>query len=522
MNVQTFKGKSKNGVAEITLITNIAMLELLGKGLFGKVGIDARIFGTLKKQGISVSTVSQGSSEKGISLVISKTKINEAVGALKKEFQKEFGEKDIDKITVNKRISVLSIICKEKYFFQKALEVLIKNSIFPLLMNNTVSENNISLVLNSADSVKALNVLQGEIFGLSKKINIAIIGHGKIGGTLIDQILNSAENIEKKRRIKLNIFAVCNSKKILLKEKGIDKKWRENIKIKGIPYKYEDIASFAKKHHLENCIFVDNTANKNLPEKYIYFINKSFDIVSSNKVANTLDFNFYQEIREALKKNNKKYLYETNVGAGLPLIDTIGLLHLSGENITKIRGVFSGTLSYLFNNFSIKNIDFIDILKKSMQLGLTEPDPREDLSGKDVGRKLLILARELDLANEFSDIEIENLVPKNLEHLKPADFFDKLNKLNQIFAEKKKTLKKGFVFRYIGELSGDLQQPKGKLRVGLVQVPINSALGQLKGSDSIFEIYTDSYGEQPLVIQGAGAGPNVTARGVFGDILRLA
>jgi aspartokinase/homoserine dehydrogenase 1 len=243
--------------------------------------------------------------------------------------------------------------------------------------------------------------------------------------------------------------------------------------------------------------------------------------VSSNKIANTIDFSFYKQLRFKLRESEKNYLYETNVGAGLPLVDTIKLLHHSGENITKIRGVFSGSLSYIFNNFSIRENSFSEILTEAIEQGFTEPDPREDLSGNDVARKLLILARELDLENEIEDVVIQNLIPENLQKGNAADFLSKLKELDADYDKIRKKQVKGNVLRYIGELSGDLSKSKGSLKVQLVSVPRNSSLGQIDGSDSIFEIYTESYAERPLVIQGAGAGANVTARGVFGDILRL-
>ena len=230
----------------------------------------------------------------------------------------------------------------------------------------------------------------------------------------------------------------------------------------------------------------------------------------------------YKSIRKSLDANQKQYLYETNVGAGLPLIDTIKLLHLSGENITRIKGVFSGSLSYIFNTFSEKDALFSDIVREAMTKGYTEPDPREDLSGNDVGRKLLILARELDLQNEFSDIKIQNLIPDQLQTLDFDDFKGRIEEMDVVYTDVKSQQKLGHVLRYVGDLHGDLQQDKGILEVKLVSVPKESALGQVKGSDSIIEIYTESYGENPLVIQGAGAGAAVTARGVFGDILRIA
>ena len=235
-----------------------------------------------------------------------------------------------------------------------------------------------------------------------------------------------------------------------------------------------------------------------------------------------MGIDFYHLLREELDHYQKQYLYETNVGAGLPLIDTIKLLHLSGENITGIKGVFSGSLSYIFNTFSEKEVPFSEVLLEAMSLGYTEPDPREDLSGMDVGRKLLILARELDLQNEIGDVHIENLIPKSLQKLSSEAFIEQIEVLDPIMEEVKKKQAPGHVLRFVGELHGDLQKEKGKLDVQLISVPKESSLGQVRGSDSIIEIYTESYGEHPLVIQGAGAGAAVTARGVFGDILRIA
>lgn len=358
--------------------------------------------------------------------------------------------------------------------------------------------------------------------GKVKEINLAILGHGTVGGTLIDQILASAETIEKRKEIKLNIFAVANSRKILLDPKGVGWNWRERIEKEGSRNGISDLIEFTRKQKLKNRIAIDNTASTEITAEYAALIENGFDLVSSNKKANSADFDFYQKLREVLIKHEREYLYEANVGAGLPLIDTIGLLHLSGENITRIRGVFSGSLSYIFNHFSVRRENFSKILNEAVEAGLTEPDPREDLSGNDVGRKLLILARELDLENEFEEIKIENLVPDFMAGLTKDEFLAQSGQADVYFENLKGSTKPGNVLKYVGELSGDLSRSKGILETGLVEVSRNSPLGQLGGADSLFEIYTESYGERPIIIQGAGAGAEVTARGVFGDILRLA
>ena len=509
------------GIKTLSVLENVSLVNLEGRGLLGKTGVDARIFKVMGDNDISVSIISQGSSERGIGLVVAADQATKAIIELEKEFENDFYSKDVNKISVTDNVSVISIIGQDLSTFHKPYTALIKNKIVPILFNNTVTGKNVSLVVKKSQLHKALNVIHGEIFGVSKKINIAIFGHGLVGGTLINQILESAATIEKRKDIKLNVFAIANSKNVLLDKNGFTPNWKNEIQNNGFSYTVDDVIAYANEHHLENLIAIDNTASVTFVENYIPFAESGFDLISSNKVANTLSYSFYKKLRKVLADNQKSYLYETNVGAGLPLIDTIKLLHLSGENITKIRGVFSGTLSYLFNNFSTKDVTFSQVLQEAIDNGYTEPDPREDLCGNDVGRKLLILARELDLQNEFEEIDIQNLIPEHLREGDVSDFLNKLTEFDPIYAKIKADQKPDHVLRYVGELSGDLQNDKGNLEVKLVSVPSDTALGGLKGSDSFFEIYTESYGDRPIVIQGAGAGSAVTARGVFGDILRL-
>jgi homoserine O-acetyltransferase len=514
---------STKGIKSISTISNVALLNFEGRGLLGKVGVDARIFKTLSDRNISISIIAQGSSERGIGLIIDADKAQEAVRALEKEFENDFYSQDVNQISIVRNVAVISIIGQDLSEFHLPYNALIKNQIVPVLFNNTVTGKNVSLVVKKDQLHKAVNVIHGQVFGVTKKINIAVFGKGLVGGTLIDQIIENTQSVLERRKIQLNVFAVANSTKVLLTKNGVSKNWKQNLLENGDEnVTVNDIIAFAKTHHFENLIAVDNTASVHFVRNYIPFIEAGFDLVSCNKIANTLSFDFYKEVRAKLKEYKKQYLYETNVGAGLPLIDTIRLLHESGENITKIRGVFSGSLSYLFNNFSSDDVSFSKVLKEAIDKGFTEPDPREDLGGNDVARKLLILARELELENEFAEVKIKNLIPENLRTGTADEFLSKLDFLNEEYQILKDNQKPNHVLRYIGELSGDLSKEKGSLEVKLVSTPIQTPLGSLKGSDAIFEIYTESYGEQPIVIQGAGAGASVTARGVFGDILRLA
>lgn len=516
-------GNQQKGVKAITVQDQVCIISIVGKGFLGKIGVDARIFRVLNDRNISVGVVSQGSSERGVDFIINKTKAAEAVSALKTEFAREFANKDVSSITAIHDIAVVTIIGQDLQGFNSSYQALTRNGIEIILINNTLNGKNIGLVIHKKDINKTLNVVHGQIFGIAKNINIAIFGKGQVGGSLINQIIKSKSNILKRKETNLNIFAIAGSNKVLLNHNGIGASWDKEIEQQATSTNIEqEVMTYACTHHLENLVVIDNTASGEFTNNYIDFITAGFDIVSSNKKANTNSYLSYKELRKTLKRYNKQYLYETNVGAGLPLIDTIKLLHDSGENITRIRGVFSGSLSFLFNTFSAENRNFDNILLEAIANGYTEPDAREDLCGNDVARKLLILARELDLANEFDEILIDNLIPKALRDVSVDEFKNRLHELNPVYNTLKKEQKSNHVLRYVGDLAGDLQQEKGELSVQLVSVPENSALGQLKGSDSIFEIYTESYGRNPIVIQGAGAGAEVTARGVFGDLLRIA
>lgn len=513
---------SRDGIRSLSVIEHESLIHLEGRGLLGKVGVDARIFKALGQGGINVGIISQGSSERGIGLVVKADAARRAKAALEAEFEEDFRKQDITRVHITPDVSVISIVGQDLSTFHKPYNALIRNQVVPLLFNNTVTGKNVSLVVRKADMLKALNVIHGQIFGISKKVNLAIFGIGTVGSTLADQLQDALDRIEKRKGIRLNIFALANSSRLVLDRKGIGRDWRERLGATDPGYRLEQVFDYARAHHLENLIAVDNTASEEFVAHYFDFVENGFDLVSSNKIANTLGFDFYRLLREELAEHQKQYLYETNVGAGLPLIDTIALLHHSGENITRIRGVFSGSLSYIFNTFSEGDAPFSECVRAAVEKGYTEPDPREDLSGNDVGRKLLILARELDLQNEFTDITIRNLIPETMRSVDPEYFMGHLADLDPGFEQIRDGQEPGHVLRYVGDLSGDLQKDKGVLEVKLVSVPAESPLGQVREADSLIEIYTESYGTRPLVIQGAGAGAAVTARGVFGDILRIA
>jgi aspartokinase/homoserine dehydrogenase 1 len=350
------------------------------------------------------------------------------------------------------------------------------------------------------------------------RIHIILFGIGNVGSTLIQQVLESQQFFLEKRHIDLRFPVITNSTLAFFEKDGIKNQWEANFGQSAIPFSIDDIIQYAQQHQLENLIAVDATASHDIIQHYIPLIQNGFDIVAANKKANTLHQDFYKELRRHLKKHDKQFHYETNVGAGLPVIQTVRDLHLSGEHITKIRGVFSGSLSYIFNKFSSEDISFSDALLEAERSGYTEPDSRDDLSGNDVARKLLILAREIGVEKDFSDIKITNLlVPEVDDKLTKSQYAISKRLLDEPFHIAKIVQANNHVLRYIGELDVECQH----LEVKLVSEPQNSPLGQLKGADNLIEIYTESYNQTPIVIQGAGAGKAVTARGILSDILKM-
>ena len=512
-------------VRALASLSGKALIHFEGRNMLGRSGIDARIFRAFEAVEVSVSLIAQGSTERGTAIVVDEEEADRAVEALKQEFHHDLQVGFVTCIYAEKGLAVVAIIGLNLLEFDRPYRALVRNRILPILLSNSVPENTLCLLVrDDEEREKALKVIHGELFERPKRIHLAVIGHGTVGGAFIGQIIQQREQLIVQKNIDLRIFAIADSRHLLLTTAGADADW--SAQLEGASFSGdlgEAIITFSQQQALENVILVDNTSSPLIASHYARYAAEGFDIVSSNKKANIAPYTDYRYLRDTLQRHRRSYRYETNVGAGLPLIDNLKLLHLSGERITRIHGLFSGSLSYIFNRLTEEpDRSLRSIVEESARLGLTEPDPREDLSGEDVVRKVLILVRELDVPAELSDVRWENPVPEALRSLSVEDFWAHFDELEASIEALRATAQPDEVLRYVGDIVWDDRQQRATLTAGLRLVPRTSPLGRVSGADSCFEIYTESYGSQPIVIQGAGAGAAVTARGVFGDVLRLA
>ena len=521
-------------VKGVTSIDDISLVIVGGVSLIGIPGSAARVFDATRKAEANVILISQASSEHTICLAIKTAELKTALSSLKKEFKKEIKNKAVSLSSISDQ-AIIAMVGDEMRgtpgIAGKLFNVLGDNKINITAIAQGGSERNISLTVDSKDKVRALNLIHDQfVFGGVR--NIFLVGTGNIGGTLLDQI-------HKLDRSLIRVCGIINDKKMLINELGIDlKNWRKALE-KGEEADLNKWLEGSKKLHFANKIFVDCTASEFIAKKYIEVARAGFSIVTPNKKFNVLGMKEYKKLREVLAANNAKFLYETNVGAGLPVISTIRDLIVSGDKIIKVEGIFSGTLSYIFNNYA-GGVSFSGIVKKAKEFGYTEPDPREDLSGQDVGRKLLILAREIGLEMEFEGVKIATLVPKTLQRVKaPEEFLKKMENYDTYFKKlSEKAEKNNKVLRYIAKIhpvrNSSPKGPSGAFRAGVISsgvkwqvsasletVDLDNPLAHTSGADNIFVFYTKRYKVRPLVVQGPGAGAEVTAGGVLADILRI-
>ena len=510
-----------NPVKGISHIDNITLITLEGPGMIGVLGSSKRLFEVLSQANVNVIFITQASSEHSICIGILNSDSDVAEEAINKAFEIEILQNKIEPCIVEKNLCIIALVGENMKNHQglsgKMFSTLGKNNVNIRAIAQGASERNISAVINERDVKKALNTLHERFFeDNTKQLNLFVMGVGNVGEKFIDQISQQKKFLKDNLKINLRVIAMANSRKMLFDEDGIDLKSWQTLLDNGEKADQQLFIEHVKTLNLRNSIFVDITANASVSETYAHYLKESVAVVTCNKIACSSAFDNYKNLKTLSRRYNAPFLFETNVGAGLPIIDTVKNLVASGDKVNKIQAVLSGSLNFIFNNFD-KNNSFHDVVKEAGVQGFTEPDPKIDLSGIDVARKILILIRESGYQMEIEEIENKSFLPAAcMETANNEDFFKSLIEYKSHFEgilaeanEKESRLK--FVAQF----------EDGKASVGLQFIPKEHPFYNLEGKDNIVLFYTDRYVDQPLLIKGAGAGAAVTASGIFADVIRI-
>ena len=516
--------ESSNGklIKGISSMNGVSLLNIQGSGLLGVVGVSMRLFATLAREQINVILISQASSEHSICIAIDSHAARRAKQAIEKEFIHEIRSEEIDEVYVESDLSIVAVVGDGMKHSPgtsgRMFSGLGKNGINVVAIAQGSSERNISAVVHQVDVAKALNALH-EAFFLSdrKLLNLYVVGTGLIGNALVRMVHDQFQKLAHENLLEVNVVAVANSRKMLFGDEGLPlASCIQDMKESGEPMDMRAFVDRMVSLNQPNSIFVDCTSSEEVTDFYAAMLEANISIVTPNKKANSGSYGKYMELRSVAFKRGVKFLYETNVGAGLPVINTLNDLLLSGDRVISIEGVLSGTLNYIFSSFT-EGKKFSEVVREAKAKGYTEPDPRDDLSGTDVARKILILSREAGLELELQDIQVENLVPDDCRgNLSVDEFFAALEKHDSHFDMlRKEAAARNEKLRYKAVLQ------HGHVSVQLGSVDEQHPFYSLSGSDNIILLTTERYHDRPMVIRGPGAGAAVTAAGVFADIIRI-
>ncbi|HDL5700069.1 TPA: bifunctional aspartate kinase/homoserine dehydrogenase I [Mannheimia haemolytica] len=506
-------------VKGITNLDNVAMFNVSGSGMQGMVGMAARVFSTMSKAGISVILITQSSSEYSISFCVPAKSAEKALATLNAEFAQELSENLLDPIDIIKDLSIVSVVGDgmrtAKGIAARFFSALAQANISIVAIAQGSSERSISAVVPLNKAIEAVKATHKSLFNSKRVVDMFLVGVGGVGSELIEQVKQQKEFLAKKD-IEIRVCALANSDKMLLNENGLNlDNWKEDLEKAIQPSDFDVLLSFIKFHHVVNPVFVDCTSAQSVANLYARALKEGFHVVTPNKKANTSGYDYYLEMRENARQSQHKFLYETNVGAGLPVIENLQNLLAAGDEVEKFEGILSGSLSFIFGKLE-EGLTLSQATLIAKEKGFTEPDPRDDLSGADVARKLLILARETGLPLEFEDIEIEGVLPKGFsEGMSRDEFLQALPSLDEEFSKRVEAAKaESKVLRYVGSITGD------KCRVAIEAVDENHPLYKVKDGENALAFLTRYYNPIPLLLRGYGAGNSVTAAGIFADILR--
>lgn len=514
-------GGAETLVKGLSTVEQVALVNLEGTGMSDSPGIAHRLFGALREAGVTALMVSQGSSQHSICFAVPAALAERARQALESAFFAERHHGQIQTLEVDPDCCILAVVgdgmAGHPGVAARFFGALGSAGINIRAIAQGSSERNISVVVDGAQAGRALRAAHAGLYLSRQTISVGVIGTGVVGAALLDQLQEQAERIRAEHGVDLRIRAVASRARMVLDERRVPlDRWRDSLAA-GQPFDLDAFIAHVQTDYLPHGVVIDCTADETLARRYGDWLRRGIHVVTPNKRANTLDFAYYQELCAAGRGPGAHFLYETTVGAGLPIIQTLRDLIATGDEVRSIEGVLSGTLSYLFNTFDGVH-PFSEGVADARRQGFTEPDPRDDLSGADVARKVVILAREMGLPLEVSDVELEGLVPAGLQGGSVDDFLAGLRAHDgRMAALWHEARLRGEVLRFVGSVERD-----GRARVGLRAVPVSHPFAGLTGTDNLVRFQTRRYTPNPLVVQGPGAGPEVTAGGVFADLLRLA
>lgn len=511
---------SRFAVKGIATADQMALVNVEGTSMIGVPGIASRLFGALREASVNVVMISQGSSEHSICFVVPQKDIKAARHAVEQAFFAELHHGQIQTVDEVQNCTVLAVVGDHMAgipgIAAKFFGSLGKAGVNIRAVAQGSSERNISVVIDTRDAQRALRAVHSGFYLSNQTLSIGVLGPGVVGATLIAQIREQQQRLSDDFQIDLRIRGIASSSRMIIDDQALNlDDWKSQM-AHAVPLDMNVFVEHLQTDSIPHTVIVDCTASETVARHYAQWLSRGIHVITPNKKANSMEMAYYRELKEIARKRTLHYLYETTVGAGLPIIQTLHDLIQTGDEVRRIEGILSGTLAYLFNVFDGSK-PFSEIVREAKALGYTEPDPRDDLSGTDVARKLVILAREMGLSLELDQVEVESLVPQNLKEASVESFLERLSEVDQIMKNRLEEARaRSEVLRFVGEVTRE-----GKASVKLRAYPETHAFARIQLTDNIVQFTTMRYNLNPLVVQGPGAGPEVTAGGAFADILRL-